>query len=50
MYIHIINNYVQITDQALAAFELEEMAAQEVVDGPTGALLGDAKVRICRWY
>lgn len=38
------SNKTQITDQSRSTFELEAMAAQEVVDGPVGALLGEAKV------
>lgn len=34
----------QVTDQPLAVFELEEMAAAEVLEGGVGALLGAATV------
>jgi len=40
-------NTKQITDHSISAFELEEKGAEEVVEGPVGALLGEAKVRAC---
>jgi hypothetical protein len=39
----------QITDHSISAFELEEMAPQEVVEGPVGTLLGAARVRWGLW-